>query len=153
MTAVDELVQRLALVVITDAECGAGRELADVVRAAVQGGARTIQLRAKAEPTRWMVELGRRLKGEVEGTGTLLFVNDRVDVALVIGADGVHLGDDDLPVPAARSITPPGFLIGRSVDTPEEARVAEREGGFARGPSASGCPGGREPSADPRPGR
>ena len=121
------LVERLALMVITDPDC-AGRDLVDVARAALRGGAGSIQLRAKHESTREMVELGRRLKAETEAAGALLFVNDRVDVALVIGADGAHLGDDDLPLEAARRIAPPPFLLGRSVDTEEEARVAEREG-------------------------
>ena len=122
------LSERLALVVITDPECGAGRDLVDVVRSALRGGAPSIQLRAKREPTREMVELGRRLRAETKAAGALLFVNDRVDVALVIGADGAHLGDDDLPLDAARAISPPGFLLGRSVDTPDEARLAARQG-------------------------
>jgi thiamine-phosphate pyrophosphorylase len=121
------LVERLALVVITDPECG-GRDLVEVVRSALRGGARAVQLRAKGAATREMVELGNRLKAETAAAGALLFVNDRVDVALVIGADGAHLGDDDLPLEAARSITPPGFLLGRSVDTAEQARAAQRQG-------------------------
>jgi thiamine-phosphate pyrophosphorylase len=120
------LVDRLALVVITDPDCGAGRDLVDVARAALQGGAGALQLRAKGETTREMVELGRRLKAETAAAGALLFVNDRVDVALVIGADGAHVGDDDLPLDAARAIAGCPFLIGRSVDTVEEARLAER---------------------------
>jgi thiamine-phosphate pyrophosphorylase len=122
------LAERLALVVITDPDCGAGRDLVEVVRAALRGGAGTVQLRAKGHSTREMVELGRRLEAETAAAGALLFVNDRVDVALVIGADGAHVGDDDLPLEAARRIAPPGFLLGRSVDTPDEARVAQREG-------------------------
>jgi thiamine-phosphate pyrophosphorylase len=122
-----DLVDRLALVVVTDPDC-AGRDLVDVARAALRGGAGALQLRAKQESTREMVELGRRLKAETEAAGALLFVNDRVDVALVIGADGAHLGDDDLPLEAARRIAPPPFLIGRSVDTEAEARVAELAG-------------------------
>lgn len=128
MTRSEGLVERLALVVITDPDCGAGRDLVDVVRAALRGGTPAIQLRAKGESTRGMVELGRRLRAETAAAGALLFVNDRVDVALVIDADGAHLGDDDLPLEAARAIAPSGFLLGRSVDTPDEARVAERQG-------------------------
>ena len=121
------LVDRLALVVVTDPDC-AGRGLVEVARAALRGGAGSLQLRAKHESTRDMVELGRRLKAETEAAGALLFVNDRVDVALVIGADGAHLGDDDLPLEAARRIAPAPFLIGRSVDTEQQARLAERAG-------------------------
>ena len=127
MSAAERLADRLSLVVITDAETG-GRDLLDVVRAALSGGAPAIQLRAKALPTRELVELGRALRRATADAGALLFVNDRVDVALVVGADGAHLGDDDLPLAAARRIAPPGFLVGRSADTPEQARAAEREG-------------------------
>jgi thiamine-phosphate pyrophosphorylase len=122
------LAERLALIVVTDAACGEGRELVEVVRAALAGGAPAVQLRAKHEPTRAMVELALRLAEETRRAGALLFVNDRLDVALAAGADGVHLGDDDLPLPAARRLAPPEFLIGRSVATPREAAQAVREG-------------------------
>ena len=127
MTRLDTLAARLALVVVTDPDC-AGRELVEVVEGALHGGASAVQLRSKSGPTREMVELGRRLRAATAAAGALLFVNDRVDVAMVVGADGAHLGDDDLPLGAARRIAPPGFLLGRSVDTAEEARTAEREG-------------------------
>jgi thiamine-phosphate pyrophosphorylase len=119
---------RLALIVIADPDAVADRALLEVVRAALQAGAPAIQLRAKALGTRDTVDLGRAIVTEARHSGALFFVNDRIDVALVVGADGAHLGDDDLPLHAARSITPPGFLLGRSVDTPDQARRAEREG-------------------------
>lgn len=122
------LADRLSLIVLTDeAQARDGRLLA-VVRAALRGGAPAVQLRSKDAPAREMVEFTRLLLAETRSAGALLFVNDRVDVALAAGADGAHLGDDDLPLPAARRIVPPGFLLGRSVETPEQARVAEREG-------------------------
>lgn len=120
--------ERLALVVVTDAECGEGRELVEVVRAALQGGAPCVQLRAKRESTREMLDLAHRLREETRRAGALLFVNDRVDVALAAGADGAHLGEDDLPVEVARGIVPAGFLLGMSVDTPSGAEAAERAG-------------------------
>jgi thiamine-phosphate pyrophosphorylase len=119
---------RLALLVVTDAACGEGRALVEVVRAALVGGAPAIQLRAKVEPTRDTVALAERLLVETRRAGALLFVNDRVDVALAVGADGAHIGDDDLPLPAARRIVPEGFLLGRSVETPAQAATAVREG-------------------------
>lgn len=122
------LPERLALVVITDAACGPGRELVEVTRAALSGGAPSVQLRMKGAGGREMVELGRRLLEETRAAGALLWVNDRLDVALAIGADGAHLGEDDLPLPEARRISPEGFLLGRSVDDPEGARRAVREG-------------------------
>jgi thiamine-phosphate pyrophosphorylase len=124
----DELARRLALVVITDARCGEGRALVDVVRAALRGGAPSIQLRAKTETAREMVELARALREETRAAGALLWINDRVDVAVAAGADGAHVGADDLPVAAARRIAPPGFLLGRSVETPREAVLAREEG-------------------------
>jgi thiamine-phosphate pyrophosphorylase len=122
------LVPRLRLMVITDAGCTGGRGLAEVVRAALRGGAPAVQVRAKTEAARETVELARALREETRAVGALLFVNDRVDVALAAGADGAHLGDDDLPLPAARAIVPPGFLLGRSADTPEQAVRARSEG-------------------------
>jgi thiamine-phosphate pyrophosphorylase len=122
------LAERLALIVVTDPECGEGRSVVEVVRAALVGGATAIQLRAKEMEAREMVELARALAAGTRAAGALLFVNDRVDVALAAGADGAHLGDDDLPLAAARRITPPRFLLGRSADSPEGARAAERDG-------------------------
>jgi thiamine-phosphate pyrophosphorylase len=119
---------KLALIVITDASCGEGRSIVDVVRAALAGGARSIQLRGKDQPAREQAALARALLRETRRCGALLFVNDRLDVALAAGADGAHLGQDDLPMDAARRIAPPGFLVGVSAETPELARAAERAG-------------------------
>ena len=122
-----ELAPRLSLIVITDPDCG-GRTIIDVVRAALRAGAPSIQLRGKSQPARVQVELARALLAETRAAGALLWVNDRLDVALAIGADGVHLGQDDLPLDAARRIVPAGFLFGISAETLELARVAERDG-------------------------
>lgn len=124
----DELARRLAVLVLTDPDCGAGREVAEVVRQALQGGAPAVQLRAKQQSAREMLALATRLREETRAAGALLFVNDRLDIALACDADGAHVGDDDLPVKAARLISPPGFLLGRSVDTAEEAVAAEHAG-------------------------
>jgi thiamine-phosphate pyrophosphorylase len=124
----DELARRLALIVVTDERLPAGRDLVDTVRAALRGGAPAIQLRDKLRTPRESVEMARALLAETRAVGALLFVNDRVDVALAAGADGAHLGDDDLPVAAARRIVPAGFLLGRSADNSEVAAAAERDG-------------------------
>lgn len=118
------LVDRLSLIVVTDPECGDGRSIVEVVRAAVRGGAPSIQLRDKHGDARDTLELAKRLLEETRPAGALLFVNDRVDIALAAGADGAHVGDDDLPVDAVRAIAPEGFLIGRSVDDVAGARAA-----------------------------
>ncbi len=128
MSKLPSLADRLSLIVLTDeAQAGHGR-LLDVVRAALRGGAPAVQVRSKHATGRHMVELTRMLLVETRAAGALLFVNDRIDVALAAGADGAHLGDDDLPLAAARRIVPPSFILGRSVETPEQAQVAEREG-------------------------
>jgi thiamine-phosphate pyrophosphorylase len=123
-----DLRDRLRLIVVTDPDCGAGRTVVDMVRAALRGGAPAIQLRMKHASAREMTELARALLAETRAAGALLFINDRVDVAIAVGADGAHVGQDDLPVHAARAITPPGFLLGVSAETAELARVAAADG-------------------------
>lgn len=118
----------LRLIVITDAAIAAPRDVRDIVAAAVGAGAPAIQLRDKRATARELAEAARALLPIVRGAGALLFVNDRLDVALAAGADGVHLGPDDLPVAAARPIAPRPFLIGTSTDDPAVARRAERDG-------------------------
>ena len=122
------LADRLRLIVVTDPDCGAGREVVQVARLALAAGAPALQLRWKDGSAREMAELGRRLREDTHRSGALLFVNDRLDVALAIGADGAHVGNEDLPLPAARRIAPPGFLLGRSVDQVEEVAAAVAEG-------------------------
>jgi len=97
-------------------------------RAAVEAGAPAIQLRFKSATGRAAFGLTRDLLALTRPAGALLFVNDRLDVALAAGADGVHLGDDDLPLVAARRLAPPEFLIGRSVDDAVDAERAAQEG-------------------------
>jgi thiamine-phosphate pyrophosphorylase len=123
-----DLRDRLRLIVVTDPDCGGGRTVVDVVRAALRGGAPAIQLRMKDAAAREMTEIARALLAETRAAGALLFINDRVDVALAAGADGAHVGQDDLPAAAARRVAPPGFLIGVSAETAELARRAQADG-------------------------
>ncbi|MDE2876632.1 MAG: thiamine phosphate synthase [Gemmatimonadota bacterium] len=123
-----ELAARLRLIVITDRELARPREVTDVVAAALRAGAPAVQLREKVLPPRDTLPLARRLRTETEAARALFFVNDRLDLALAVGADGVHLGSDDVPVSAARRIAPPGFLIGYSADDPDAARTAVADG-------------------------
>jgi thiamine-phosphate pyrophosphorylase len=118
----------LRLIVITDRSIAAPRRVMDVVARALAAGAPCVQLRDKAANARELLEQARAILPLVREHGARLIINDRLDVALVCGADGVHLGPEDLPVAAARRIAPPGFLIGRSTDEPESARQAERDG-------------------------
>ena len=105
-----------------------GRPLDEVVTACVRAGATAIQLRDKTATGGTLLAIAHRLRAITAATAVPLIVNDRLDIALAAGADGVHLGPDDLPVSAARALAPPPFLIGYSTDDPREARRAAREG-------------------------
>jgi len=96
-------------------------------RAAVAGGARVVQVRIKGAPAGEILDAARRIVGLARDRA-LVIVNDRADLALLSGADGVHLGDEDLPVPEARRLLGPDRLVGRTCRTLEEARAAVREG-------------------------
>ncbi|MBX3729694.1 MAG: thiamine phosphate synthase [Candidatus Sumerlaeia bacterium] len=120
--------QRLRLYVIPDAAFGGGRSLLDQAERALAGGATAIQLRDKAAGGRALYDLALAFKALCRSHGALLFVNDRLDVALAAGADGVHLGQSDLPAAGTRPLVPPGFLIGVSASRPEWARAAEADG-------------------------
>ncbi len=123
-----ELRHALRLVVITDRTLAEPRSVIEVVRLALTAGSCAVQLRNKGDPARELLAVGRDLRELTREAETLFLVNDRLDVALALGADGVHLGPDDLPVAAARRAVPAGFLIGRSADDPEVARRAVVEG-------------------------
>ena len=87
-----------------------------------------VQLRDKDVGAGALVEMARRLLPATHAAGARLIVNDRADVAAAAGADGVHLGPDDLPVAEVRAFARTGFIIGYSTDDPDEAREAEEAG-------------------------
>jgi thiamine-phosphate pyrophosphorylase len=118
----------LRLIVITDRSLAGERSVMDIVRAALAAGAPAIQVRDKDATARELAELTRKLIPLVKAADALLFVNDRLDVALATGADGVHLGPDDIPLSAARRIAPAPFIIGCSTDDPVRARELARDG-------------------------
>lgn len=128
MSAGGGLARRLQLIVITDEGMAAPRDVTDVVQAALHAGATAVQLRDKVQPPRDLLPLAHRLRTLTREAGALFIVNDRLDVALAVSADGVHLGPHDLPVAAARRIAPRGFLIGHSADDPVAARAAVADG-------------------------
>ncbi|MGE3798363.1 MAG: thiamine phosphate synthase [Thermomicrobiales bacterium] len=120
------LCKRLLLYVIVDpAWCALGAQ--EVARQAVSGGATALQLRSKSLSDRENFALAQELR-VVTRDRALLIINDRVDIALASGADGVHLGVDDLPVAAAREIGGPGLLIGYSPETDEQTIAAKAAG-------------------------
>ena len=116
------------LYLVTDRALSRGRKTAAIVREAVAGGVTCVQLREKNGGTREFLEEARAVQAALRGTGVPLIVNDRVDVALAIGADGVHLGQRDMPIADARRLGPPGWIIGVSAESAEDAIRAERDG-------------------------
>lgn len=114
--------------VITDPQAAGERSLLDVVRAAVAGGASVVQLREKQSATRVMLELGLALRDITRAAGVPLIVNDRIDVALALEAEGVHVGQDDMPAALARQLIGPERILGVSAETVEQARQAECDG-------------------------
>jgi thiamine-phosphate pyrophosphorylase len=114
--------------VITDRRAAGDRSVLEVVRAAIDGGATVVQLREKEGTTRQMIELARALHAVTKPAGVPLIVNDRLDVALAIEAEGVHVGVDDMPVPLARRLLGPRRLVGYSPNTVEAALRGQKEG-------------------------
>jgi thiamine-phosphate pyrophosphorylase len=115
------------LYLVTSQALSGGRTTVEIVAAALAGGVRLIQLREKEMPLREYVALAGRIRALTAEHGALLIINDRVDVALAVGADGVHLGQDDFPIPEARKLGP-DLVIGASTHSIEEAVRAQVEG-------------------------
>ena len=116
------------LYAIIDRAAAGNRDLAEVAAAAIRGGADVIQLRDKTASARQLREEAARILPLARAAGIPLIINDRADVATSAGADGVHLGQDDLPIAAAREVVGPHRLIGQSTHSLEQALAAEREG-------------------------
>ena len=117
-----------SLYLVTDEKLCLGRGLIDVVMQAVKGGVNIVQIREKESETRDFFQLALSLKKRLEGTGVPLIINDRVDVALAAGADGVHVGQSDLPCTIVREMVGPGKIMGVSINTFEQIREAETAG-------------------------
>lgn len=120
------LAARLRLQLVTDRELCGARGVETVVRAAVQGGASCVQLREKTLATRDFVACARALKALLAPLGVPLVVNDRLDVALACGADGVHVGQGDMPAAELRRWLPHA-IIGLSIESVEQLRAAEQD--------------------------
>jgi thiamine-phosphate pyrophosphorylase len=112
---------------VTDRKLGAGDSLEEKVAAAVSGGVDMVQLREKDLPGGELLELALKLRSITNGKA-LLVINDRLDVALAAGADGLHLPQDSLAVHDARRVVPSQLLVGKSVHDPAGASLAAREG-------------------------
>ncbi len=112
---------------VTCERLSAGRSNFALLEAAIRGGARIVQLREKERTTGELYRMALRFREITAEAGMLLIINDHVDIALAVGADGVHLGQEDLPLAAARKIAPE-LLIGISAHSRREALKAEDEG-------------------------
>lgn len=119
---------RWRLCVITDERLGRGRSHLRIAEAAIRGGTDVVQLRDKAASGRRLYEAALQLRRLTREAGIPFIVNDRVDVALAAGADGVHVGREDLPAAVARRLLGPGGILGVSAETVEDAVAAERDG-------------------------
>jgi len=113
-----------SLYLVTDRPLSLGRPIEEIVWAAVEGGVTAVQLREKECSTREFVALARKLHPLLAPRGIPLLINDRIDVALSARADGVHIGQTDMPYPDARRLLGPDALIGLSVETAEQAAEA-----------------------------
>ncbi len=114
----------LRLYAIVDAERAGGYALVDLARRVAEGGATLVQLRDKRRETRAIVEAARAIKAALAPFAIPFVVNDRVDVALAVGADGVHVGPDDMTAEDARALLGPHAIIGLSIKTIEQAAAA-----------------------------
>ncbi|WP_226039995.1 thiamine phosphate synthase [Natrinema sp. DC36] len=113
---------------VTQASLSGDRTTPDIVRAAVDGGVDAVQLREKETSARSRYELGLELRELTAEAGVDLIVNDRVDIARAIDADGVHVGQSDLPVGVARDLLGSDAIVGCSASTVAEAREADADG-------------------------
>jgi len=113
------------LYLVTDRDLCGGKSLEEVVRESVRGGAACVQIREKDLSTRVFIEEALRIKALLAPFRVPLIINDRVDVALAVQADGVHVGQDDMPCETARRLLGPAALIGLSVETWEDVERAE----------------------------
>lgn len=117
-----------SIYLVTDDGCLQGRALLDCVREALEGGVTLVQYRAKTASSAEMYAEALQLKTLCDSFNVPLIINDRLDIAMAVGAAGVHLGQDDLPCAAARRILGEDYLIGVSAHNPAEAKAALQSG-------------------------
>lgn len=118
----------LLLHLVTDRSLSQRRSLVEVVAEAVAGGVSCVQLREKSCSTREFLQEALALKALLQPLRVPLIINDRVDIALAVGADGVHLGQSDMPIDHARRLLGAGCLIGISAESVDDAIEAEQQG-------------------------
>jgi thiamine-phosphate pyrophosphorylase len=116
------------LYVILDRSVAGGRDLPDLLGAVLAGGCRLVQLREKTMPLDDLLAVARRLARQCRDADARFIVNDRADLALACGADGLHVGQDDLPAREARALLRPRMILVVSTHDPEQARRAAADG-------------------------
>ena len=116
------------LYVILDRRAARGRDLEEVLEAAIAGGCRMVQLREKEWPSGRLFPLAERLRDRCRRADVTFIVNDRVDLALALDADGIHLGQDDLPPRLARPLLRRRMILGLSTHSLAQARTAQADG-------------------------
>lgn len=112
------------LCLVTDEKLCMGRSLPGIVRKAVEGGVTMVQLREKNADTRTFIEKALTLKEVLKPFRVPLIINDRVDVALAVKADGIHIGQKDMPYELLKKIIPESMIVGLSVETMEQIQIA-----------------------------
>lgn len=117
-----------SIYLVTDDGCLQGRALLDCVREALEGGVTLVQYRAKTASSAEMYSEALQLKALCDSFNVPLIINDRLDIAMAVGAAGVHLGQDDLPCAAARKLLGEDYIIGVSAHNPAEAKAALQSG-------------------------
>jgi thiamine-phosphate pyrophosphorylase len=131
MTTFDQCLQRLArarLYAIVDTGYVEPDRVPDVTEQLIQGGVDLIQLRAKKLPLAAITELGKKMRAIIPATGPLFILNDHPEIVPEIGADGIHVGQDDLSVAGARAQAGGGGIVGKSTHSLNQAIAAEKEG-------------------------
>lgn len=114
----------LSLYLVTDRILAKGRDLVQIVKQAVEGGVSTVQLREKEISSKMFFELAVEIKQLLKPYSVPLIINDRLDIALAVEAEGLHIGQNDLPYAQARKILGPNKIIGLSVETVQQAYLA-----------------------------
>ncbi len=120
-----ELLRGSDVYLVTEEALSAGRRSEEIAEAALRAGVRVVQVREKEGSARRALEVAMNLRGLTRGHGALLIVNDRLDIAIAVGADGIHLGQDDLPIELARRLLGPDALVGLSIT--DAAQLAEED--------------------------
>ena len=122
------IARSIRLYVIPDRKIGAPKNLIEQTKELLAGGATAIQLRDKELSGRKLLETATEMARLCKEAGALFIVNDRLYIAILSGAHGLHIGQSDIPLTEAKKLSPPSFIIGVSAQTIEEARLAEKQG-------------------------